>query len=119
MRIVGASIFKFKPPKIGRGWSRTDILASYRTILANERTVLSYVRTALTMFVAGVTFVHFFDSTIVRIVGWALIPIGIVTLIIGIYRYNRESYHIHLLSHRKTESEKAKFMDNFEGNDVY
>ena len=119
MRFLGASLFKFRPPKIDPGWTRTDILASYRTILANERTVLSYVRTALTMFVAGVTFVHFFDSFVVRIIGWALMPIGLITLAIGVYRYNRESYHIHHLSHRKTQSEREELMDNFEGNDIY
>jgi len=119
MRFIGASLFKFRPPKIKEGWTRTDILASYRTILANERTVLSYVRTALTMFVAGVTFVRFFDSTIVHVIGWTLMPLGLITLLVGVYRYNRESYQIHHLSHRKTESERAQFMDSFEGNDVY
>ncbi|MBU1319461.1 MAG: DUF202 domain-containing protein [candidate division Zixibacteria bacterium] len=81
-------------------WSPTDILASFRTILANERTVLSYMRTALTFFVAGVTFVHFFDSLVIEIVGWIFIPLGLITVVIGAYRYNREKRHIHRLNNR-------------------
>jgi len=36
-----------------------DHLAADRTILANERTFLAYIRTALTLFVAGLSFIHF------------------------------------------------------------
>jgi putative membrane protein len=96
--------FRVRAPEMRNAeWSVTDILASFRTILANERTVLSYVRTALTLFVAGVTFVHFFKTTIVQIIGWIFIPTGIITVVIGIYRYNREKYLIHQVSHRKAQ----------------
>jgi len=84
-------------------WSATDILASFRTILANERTVLSYMRTALTFFVAGVTFVHFFDSLVIEIVGWVFIPLGLITVVLGAYRYNREKRHIHRLNNRSQQ----------------
>jgi uncharacterized membrane protein YidH (DUF202 family) len=78
--------FRVRTPEIRNAeWSVTDILASFRTILANERTVLSYVRTALTLF------------------GWIFIPTGIITVVIGIYRYNREKYLIHQVSHRKAQ----------------
>jgi putative membrane protein len=91
-------------PKLkAEDWSTTDILASFRTILANERTVLSYVRTALTLFVVGVTFVHFFENNIIVIVGWIFIPLGIITVVIGIFRYNREKSLIHQVSHRKAQ----------------
>lgn len=84
-------------------WSTTDKLASFRTILANERTVLSYMRTALTLFVAGVTFVHFFDSRVIEIIGWVFMPLGIVTVALGIYRYNREKHLIQQVSHKKAQ----------------
>jgi putative membrane protein len=66
-----------------------DRLAADRTILANERTFLAYVRTALTLFVAGVTFIHFFDRPLLGIVGVLFIPAGIAMLIIGIHRYRK------------------------------
>lgn len=62
--------------------------AVVRLHLANQRTVLSYLRTALTFFVAGVSFIKFFDSLIVEILGWIFIPIGLATVAIGLYRYN-------------------------------
>jgi len=73
-------------------------LASFRTKLANERTVLAYMRTALTFIVGGLTFIRFFDNRIIEIVGWVFIPVGIVTLILGIIRYNKTREHISELS---------------------
>lgn len=61
-----------------------DYLAIDRTILANERTFLAYVRTALTLFVAGVSLVQFFNITLIQVIGWSLIPLGAITLIIGL-----------------------------------
>jgi uncharacterized membrane protein YidH (DUF202 family) len=61
------------------------------------------MRTALTLFVAGVTFVHFFDNVIIVIIGWIFIPLGIITVMIGIFRYNREKSLIHQVSHRKAQ----------------
>lgn len=66
-----------------------DHLAAGRTALANERTFLAYVRTALALFAAGVTLVHFFDSVWLDIVGWAFVPIGAGTMLIGAVRYRR------------------------------
>jgi len=107
MKTPGSSIFRFKPPRITAGWTKTDILASYRTILANERTVLAYIRTALTLFVAGLTFIRFFESFVIELIGWIFIPLAIATLAIGIFRYNREKYQIHFLSHRKSEADNS------------
>jgi putative membrane protein len=64
-----------------------DHLAVDRTILANERTFLAYIRTALYLIVAGVTFVKFFDTAVVVAVGWLFLPLGIITLAIGLRRY--------------------------------
>lgn len=58
-------------------------------ILANQRTFLSYLRTALTFFVAGITFVKFFQEFIVELIGWVFIPLGLATFVVGIYRYNQ------------------------------
>ena len=66
-----------------------DFLAIDRTVLANQNTFLAYLRTALTLFVAGLTFVRFFDYSIVVIIGWIFIPFGIVTFAVGLLRYNR------------------------------
>lgn len=66
-----------------------DYLAIDRTILANERTLLAYVRTALSLFVAGISFVKFFDSLPMTVVGWVMVPVGIAVLVIGIIRYQQ------------------------------
>jgi len=67
-----------------------DFLAIDRTILANQNTFLAYLRTALTLFVAGVTFIRFFDLKVVEIIGWIFIPVGMVTFIVGFVRYNKK-----------------------------
>ena len=64
-------------------------LAANQTVLADERTLLAYIRTALTLFVAGVTFIKFFDHIIIQAIGWIFIPTGIITFIIGLVRYNK------------------------------
>jgi putative membrane protein len=66
-----------------------DYLAVDRTILTNQSTFLAYIRTALTLFVAGLTFVKFFDQVVIEIIGWAFIPIGVATFAVGFFRYNR------------------------------
>lgn len=64
-----------------------DWLAIDRTVLANERTFLSYIRTSLTLFIGGISFIKFFDISIVKLIGWIFIPIGIIVSIIGIFKY--------------------------------
>ncbi len=66
-----------------------DHLAADRTTLANQSTFLAYIRTALTFFVAGVTFIKFFEISVVVVVGWLFIPVSILTFWLGLYRYNR------------------------------
>ena len=66
-----------------------DELAIDRTILANERTFLAYIRTALSFFAIGVTFIKFFVHMIYQIVGWSFIPIGIVILFVGVFKYKK------------------------------
>jgi putative membrane protein len=64
-----------------------DHLATDRTILANQNTFLAYLRTALTLFVAGVTFIRFFDYIVIETIGWLFIPAGIITSLLGVMRY--------------------------------
>jgi len=80
--------------KDNRKPSRLDSLAAERSRLANERTFLAYQRTALTLFVAGVTFIHFFDSLVIQIIGWVFIPAGLVSVLLGVIRYHRSRSRI-------------------------
>ena len=66
-----------------------DYLAIDRTILSNQNAFLAYLRTALTLFVAGATFIKFFDERVFEIIGWAFMPIGVITAVVGLIRYNR------------------------------
>ncbi len=61
-----------------------DRFAENRTVLANERTFLAYIRTALAFFAAGFSFIRFFDSAIVIVIGWMLLPLGAYTIIKGV-----------------------------------
>ena len=69
--------------------SLRDYLAAHRTILANKRTWMGNVRTSLTFFIAGVSFIQFFGSTAIQIIGWVFVPIGILNLIYGFFKYNQ------------------------------
>ena len=71
-----------------------DHLAADRTILANERTFLAYIRTALTFFVAGVSFVKFFDELALEVVGYLFIPVAIAFVIVGALSFRKNSTHI-------------------------
>ena len=74
-----------------------DFLAVDRTILANQNTFLAYLRTALTLFVAGVTFIRFFDFKLVEIIGWIFIPVGVITFVVGLVRYNKKRVVLDLI----------------------
>ena len=76
-----------------------DYLAAHRTILANDRTSLGFIRTALTLFVAGVTFIKFFDNRILFVIGWVFVPVGIVVLLIGLWKYQKVRRMIHSIKH--------------------
>lgn len=66
-----------------------DNLAALRTVLANERTLLAYIRTALSFMAAGAFFVKFVNTGGLVLVGWFLIPAGLVTLCLGAYRFKK------------------------------
>ena len=66
-----------------------DELAIARTLLANERTLLAYLRSSVAMVIAGVTIIHFAQANWFQIVGFVCIPIGIITALVGMTRYQR------------------------------
>jgi putative membrane protein len=64
-----------------------DELAIDRTVLANERTLLAYVRTALGFLVLGLTFHHFLEQLVYRLLGFAFMGLAGVIFVVGIVRY--------------------------------
>jgi putative membrane protein len=82
-------------------------LAIDRTILANERTLMSYSRTSLTLFVAGVSFLHFSEAILLHIIGYIFIPIGIFTFVFGYYRFDKKKNGI-----RKERDILEKMLNN-------
>ena len=66
-----------------------DYLAADRTVLANERTFLAYLRTALGMFVAGVSFIQFFSTIAIHLLGWVFCVVGIALVSFGAARYQK------------------------------
>ena len=72
-----------------------DKLALERTRLANERTFLAYVRTALSLIAGGAVLLQFFTSKFFLIAsGWALIAIGGIVFLMGIWRFARVKSHL-------------------------
>jgi len=69
-------------------WVR-DCLAVERSILANERTLLAYIRTALGFFIGGVSFIEFFESIYMQVVGWIFIPAGLVVFGLAFLRFKK------------------------------
>src|SRR4051794_15121782 len=70
------------------------MLAIDRTIMANERTLMSYARTSLTLFVAGVSFLHFTDVLSLHFIGALFIPLGLFTFFFGYYRFLKKKSSI-------------------------
>ncbi len=66
-----------------------DYMAIERTVMANERTFLSYIRSALGLFIGGASFIEFFDSTLMQIVGWIFMPAGILVFLLGLKKYQK------------------------------
>lgn len=66
-----------------------DELAVDRTLLANERTFMAYLRSALTLFIAGVTFVHFFEYGMLFYLGIAFLPLSAAVAAFGMLRYRK------------------------------
>ncbi len=64
-----------------------DYLALDRTRLANERTLLAYLRSGVSLVLAGATLLHFSGDTWLAWVGLACIPVGILAMLFGSWRF--------------------------------
>lgn len=83
-----------------------DFLAIDRTILSNQNTFLAYVRTALTLFVAGLTFIRFFDQFVIVVaIGWIFVPLGVATFFVGAIRYNKIRVVLARIGHHHAKSD--------------
>ncbi|MCR9213497.1 MAG: DUF202 domain-containing protein [Proteobacteria bacterium] len=67
----------------------TFLLAVHRTELANRRTLMAYVKTAIALCAASVALIKLLDDQWLGHVGWVLLPIALITLLIGIADYHR------------------------------
>jgi putative membrane protein len=65
-----------------------DQLAVERTLLANERTLLAYIRTSLALLAASITLLKFFTSNGMHLLGYTLLPVGVLTFIVGFMNFN-------------------------------
>lgn len=72
----------------------TERLAADRTELANERTLLAYGRTALGLVATGTGFSNYLDSTVLRLLFLAFIPLGVSILVIGVVRFRQRQKHL-------------------------
>ena len=87
-----------------------DQLAVARSILANERTFLTYQRTAMTLFIAGLSFIKFFDAASIIIIGWTFLPASIITYCLGTIRYIRMRDLIRNMEHDSVLSQGSANM---------
>jgi putative membrane protein len=74
-----------------------DELAIDRTLLANERTLLAYLRSGLSLLIAGATIIHFSQSGWFWVIGIACLPMGLVTIVVGVARYRQMNSGISLV----------------------
>lgn len=77
-----------------------DCLAAHRTVLAKERTVLAYLRTSLAFLIGGVSFVQFFDSPVVRGLGWSFVPIAALIAGFGSWNYFATKRSLNMIATR-------------------
>ena len=75
-----------------------DHLALDRTRLANERTLLAYLRSGVALVLAGATLLHFSEGTWLEWVGLACIPVGILTMIFGSWRFTATARRLRRIS---------------------
>ncbi len=66
-----------------------DELAIDRTRLANERTLMAYLRGGVTLILAGVSILHFSQAYWFFYMGIACLPLGVFSIIFGLWRFRR------------------------------
>ncbi len=64
-----------------------DYLALERTRLANERTLFAFIRTSLYMLLAGIAIVQLEGLEPIKLLGYLLLILCVVTLIFGVIRF--------------------------------
>jgi putative membrane protein len=64
-----------------------DHLAELRTDLANRRTLLSHIRTSLAFLGGGLALIKFSGHPSITVIGWLLLPAGILILVQGVITY--------------------------------
>ncbi len=84
-----------------------DHLAGYRTGLALKRTSLSYLRTALAFFGGGLAMIKFSIDPLVTLLGWFLLPAGIVILVQGVITYIKVNRAVQAEKEKTDEAEHA------------
>ena len=85
-----------------------DHLAHDRTVLANERTLLAYVRTAIALFAGGGTLLELFpDVRHLRILGGILLVLGVLTLVVGVWRFVAVGRRLRWISHSSATLEET------------
>ncbi len=85
-----------------------DHLARDRTVLANERTLLAYVRTAIAILAGGGTLLKVFPGVrYLRILGSILLVLGVLVLIVGIWRFVAVSRELRAIYHRSKHVERG------------
>jgi putative membrane protein len=72
-------------------------LKKLEAYLSNERTLLSYIRTASTVIVLAVAMFKFFESKIIIQLGFAVLIIGLIIFVLGIYRFIQQRRRIRKL----------------------
>lgn len=90
-----------------------DELAIDRTFLANERTLLAYLRSGVALFIAGTSIIHFTSARWFQVIGITCIPVGIIAITIGIFRYRKVNKAISIVR-KQSELEKNKNVENAE-----
>jgi|GEM_PF-4429291 len=63
------------------------LLAFDRTVFAYERTALAYLRTAMTFLIVSVSLLKLFDIFWINAIGYALIPIMLYFISLGINKF--------------------------------
>jgi len=85
-----------------------DELAIDRTLLANERTLLAYLRSGVALVIAGVSIMHFVERGWFWAIGLASIPVGLVTVLIGIRRYRKMDRAIRVVRQQRSPGTTGK-----------
>lgn len=65
------------------------MLAVHRTELANRRTLMAYIKTSFALAGSAIAILKLLDDSFLEIVGWILLPLALLTLLIGVADYHR------------------------------